>query len=350
MGPKICLIPKNNASDSNVRITRVNVIDLDFVNLGDLLFEFETSKTTIEVHSEFEGFVKVNINEGQVYNVGFEALHFFESIESIASFDIYDCSRIVSVDKSVNTIFSKKALSVIKKYNIDTNDILSNYQNKEFISEKDVLIILEKSKKRYQSGSIKFLEHDIIIFGAGGHASQCLEIIEESNYIFRGYVANKYEEEFESLVLGSDFEDLKLMHSDGLRNIVIGFGQLDNLEARYKLYSQLKEKGFVLPNLISKQASVSKYLKLAENTGVQIFQGAVIGPNVVLRDNVVVNSNSTVSHNSIIGVGSFIAPGAILAGSVVVGDFALVGMGATIYMNVSINAHKIIPNGTNVFE
>lgn len=350
MDKKVCLIPKNNASDTEVKISRVKVIDLDYVNVGDLLFEFETSKAAIEVHSEFEGFVKVLIKEDEVYDVGFEAFRFFDSIQSIDSFDFNDCNLTVSSGNSLKSVLSKKALSLINKNNLVVSDILDKYGNQEFISEKDILKILEESQKKYQAGSIEFQENDIVIFGAGGHALQCLEIVEEGDFIFRGYVANKYEEEFESLVLGSDLEDLKLMRSDGLRNIVIGFGQLENLEARYKLYSQLKEEGFVLPNLISKQASISRYLKLTENSGVQIFQGAVVGPKVQLMDSVVLNSNSTVSHHCIIGAGSFIAPGAILAGSVVVGDFALIGMGATIYMNVSIDAHKIIPNGTNVFE
>ena len=350
MDKKVCLIPKNNASDTEVKISRINVIDLDYVNVGDLLFEFETSKAAIEVHSEFEGFVKVLINEGELYDVGFEAFRFFDSIQSIDSFDFNDCNLTVSSGNSSKNVFSKKALSLINKNNLVISDILDKYGNQEFISEKDILKILEQSQKKYQAGSIEFQENDIVIFGAGGHALQCLEIVEESDFNFRGYLANKYEEEFESLVLGSDLEDLKLMRSDGLRNIVIGFGQLENLEARYKLYSQLKEEGFVLPNLISKQATISRYLRLTENSGVQIFQGSVVGPKVQLMESVVLNSNSTVSHHCIIGAGSFIAPGAILAGSVVVGDFALIGMGATIYMDVSIDAHKIIPNGTNVFE
>jgi acetyltransferase-like isoleucine patch superfamily enzyme len=350
MDSKICVIPKNNASDVNVRITNVSAIDFNFVQIGDLLFEFETSKATFEVHSEFEGFVTVDIKEGESYEVGFPAIRFFDNIELIGSTIVDNGNHVFPSSSLGNAIFSKKAMILIEKYNLDPNEINLKCQNKEFITENDVHLILNQVNNKYCPGSIKFEDKDIVIYGTGGHAMQCLEIVEESDFVLRGYVANKYDKEFENLLLGFDVEDLKLMRADGLKNIVIGFGQLENLEARFKLYSQLKMEGFVLPNLISKQSSISRHLKVTENTGVQIFQGAVVGPQVVIKDNVVLNSNSTVSHHCIIGNGSFISPGAILAGSVKVGDFALIGMGVTVYMNVSIESYKIITNGTDVFE
>ena len=348
MDTKICLIPKNNASDSDVRVTRIVAVDLNYVHIGDLLFEFETSKASFEVHSEFEGYIKVNIKEGELYQVGFSAISFFDNIESINTKYIDNGSNVFSSNNFQENLFSKKALNVIHKFNLDPGEILMKCPNKEFITEKDVINILNGTMKKYILGSIEFNDQDIVIFGTGGHALQCLDIVEDSEFVLRGYLSNKYEKEFENLILGSDVEDLKLMQSDGLKNVVIGFGQLDNLEARFKLYAQLKREGFVLPNLISKQAAVSRRIRIIENTGIQIFQGAVVGPHVLLNESVVLNSNSTVSHNCVIGNGSFIAPGAILAGRVTIGDFALIGMGATLYMDVAIETKKIIPNGTNV--
>ena len=45
-------IPRENANDDNVTITAIHVKNHQEVKKSDTLFEFETSKTVIEVESE----------------------------------------------------------------------------------------------------------------------------------------------------------------------------------------------------------------------------------------------------------------------------------------------------------
>ena len=348
MGKKVCLIPKSNASDSQVKIVKIYFKNEDYAKIGDLLFEFETSKATFEVFSETEGYINIKISEEQVCETGSEAIEFFENLdELIASKNLISKENDETFSKS-NLVFSKKALKLLEENHVDFNLFILKHSNKSFITEEIVQAFITNRSMVYLPGSRKFNERDIVIFGAGGHALQCLEIINDSEYDFKGFVANKFDDEYLELILGTTIDDLTNMFNDGLKNIVIGFGLLDDLKKRTDIFHKLREIGFRTPNLISKSSSVSSLTNIPENIGVQIFQGAVIGPKVNLNENIVINSNATISHHCNINDGAFIAPGAILAGSVIIGKYALIGMGATLYMNVIIPEKKIIQNNSNI--
>jgi sugar O-acyltransferase (sialic acid O-acetyltransferase NeuD family) len=345
MGNFKFLIPKDNASDSSVKIGDIYVSNFKFVEIGDLIFDYETSKANFEVHTENRGFINFNIQAENVINTGEIAFELFEKLED----------AIKSAEKKINTSISfseskisKKAEKIINDKGVDIVELTNHFNNKDFISEADVLEYLNIDHK-YSLGSLSFEKNDIVIFGAGGHALQCLEIILNSEYRFRGFIANEFHEEFRENIIGSTIDDLFLMKNDGLSNVVIGFGLLQNLKKKNEIFNNLLNQGFNLPNLISSSASISSFTNIPECSGIQILQGAVIGPRVDLEKNVIINSNATVSHHCKISSGCFIAPGAILAGGVLVEKYSLIGMGSTIYMNIVIPECSIIQNNSNIF-
>jgi len=350
MGTKVCVIPKNNASDDNVRVTRIYFENGSFVHKGDLLFEFETSKATFDVFSEISGFALFHVKEGRSYPTGFQAVIFFTTMDGYNSVvPVINESLNLSELAGGDVVFSRKAIKYIEENKIDITIFKDFNPENGVISERDVINYHRPSTNSYKLGSQRFSDTDIIIFGAGGHALQCLDIIEESNYNFKGFVAESYEEKFAHLAIGSTLNDILLMNKEGLKNVAIGFGLLENLELRFNFYEQLLAAGLRIPSLISKSACISPRCEIDKNYGIQVFQGAVIGPDVLLEENVVVNSNATVSHHCHLHRGAFVAPGAILAGNVEVGEYSLIGMGVTIFMKVKISSRSIIKNGANVF-
>ena len=63
-------IPKDGASDNVVLISEAFKKNGDYVNIDDLLFEYETSKAVFEILSEYEGYIYFNKVAGEEINVG----------------------------------------------------------------------------------------------------------------------------------------------------------------------------------------------------------------------------------------------------------------------------------------
>ena len=143
-------------------------------------------------------------------------------------------------------------------------------------------------------------------------------------------------------------EDLKTIFEEGVKNAAIGFGALHKPEIRQEIFDELKEIGYLLPNLIHPTAILEPSVTLGE--GNQIMAGAIVGSSVIVGNNCIINSGSITSHDSILDNNVHLTPGAILAGTVKVGDNTIIGMGATIYMKVKIGNNVIIPNGSDIIS
>ena len=74
---------------------------------------------------------------------------------------------------SSDRVISKKAKILIDKYNINVDSI-----DDEIISEKVVIEYIEKVNPK-EKVKYSFKENDIVIYGIGGHAGMCIDIIKK---------------------------------------------------------------------------------------------------------------------------------------------------------------------------
>ena len=230
-----------------------------------------------------------------------------------------------------NKLISKKAMELIKKHNLDVGDFQS-----EFINENLVLDYIGKSKSEFIFPDEIFNDEDLIIYGIGGHAGMCIDIISSQNrYNLKGFIDDSHTED-ENYGLGyyGGYDNINKLHDMGLKNIIIGMGMLNNLRMREKIYDSLKRK-FTIPTIMHSSSIIENSAKIMP--GSQIMAGSIIGSNVHINENCIINSGSIVSHNSIIGKSSHITPGATIAGHVNIGERVLVGMCATIYISCTIS-------------
>lgn len=314
-----------NASDNSVRITELYFKNEDEVKIGDLVISYETSKADFDVEAENDGFIYFSCKKDDQIEVGEEIFKISKSKISEKKLKIQNSKIEISA----------KAKKLINKYDIDISKLKG-----DIILEKDIIPLIKFDNQNYN-----FKKNDLLIFGIGGHAKMCIDIINKNNnYNLVGYVAdtaNSSTSEYYNLKYfgtQNSFEDLK---KRGLKNMILGIGLIGNLQLRQKLHEKIK-KYFDIPIIIHESAIIESTSKIKQGT--QVFAGAIVGSHSSIGENCIINSNSVISHDCIIGNHTHITPSATIAGNVIVGERVTIGMNASIYLNSKIADDTIIKN------
>ncbi len=187
------------------------------------------------------------------------------------------------------------------------------------------------------------IKKKILIYGAGGHARSCIEVIESQNrYKIIGLVGKEQELNKKVLgykVIGSD-KDLKKIKKI-TKNIVNGIGSVRTNLVRKKIFLKLKSIGFNFPQIFASTSYVSDKAKIAEGT--IIFHKAFINAGVFIGKNCIINSGSIIEHDSIISDHCNISTSVTINGNVKVGSNSFVGSGSKIIQSANISKNSLIP-------
>ena len=194
----------------------------------------------------------------------------------------------------------------------------------------------------------------VLIFGCGGHAVSCFEVLKCEGHEIAGFV-KKSDETLDKkniikfnlsrqIPVFSETDDLKKISSKA----VIGIGQIKTCEPRKNLFKKLSLDGFDLINVISSQANLSKYTSLGK--GVFIFKEAIINANVSIGNNCIINTGSIIEHDCNISNDCHVSVGSIINGNVDVGAGTFIGSGAVIKNGISIGDSCVISAGKYVSE
>ena len=101
---------------------------------------------------------------------------------------------------------------------------------------------------------------EIILIGAGGHASSCIDVIEKTkNYKIAGFIEKNVTNvnSFNGYpILGSD-KDLSSLRKKYTK-VHISIGQIKNYKSRLKIYEIVKDLNFELPVIVSPKSYVSQ--------------------------------------------------------------------------------------------
>jgi len=196
------------------------------------------------------------------------------------------------------------------------------------------------------------IKKNILIFGASGHSSVIIDIIEKTtDYHIIGYIdndINKQNSEFLGYKILGTQKDLisickKYQVSKGL--IAIGNNWIR------ELVSDLIEKeysNFEFISIIHPSAQIAKRVKI--DKGSVVMAGVVINSNVEIGKHCIINSSSVIEHNCVIKDFSSLAPGVIIGGSVNIGKSTAISIGAVIKNNINIGNCTVIGAGATVLN
>jgi len=177
----------------------------------------------------------------------------------------------------------------------------------------------------------------ILLIGGGGHCKAVIDVIEqEKRYSIAGIIDKKEligQEILGYKIIGCD-DDLEELFKEYTYALVT-IGQIKSNGLRVKLFTTLKEIGFVLPTIISPLAYVSKYAHLDEGT--VVMHHALINADASVDKNCIINSKALIEHDSIVESHCHISTGVIVNGGVIVKSNSFIGSNTTTKEYIEIN-------------
>lgn len=190
----------------------------------------------------------------------------------------------------------------------------------------------------------------IVVVGGGGQGKVIINAIKKNDkYEILGYtdLIDK------GLVLGARFLGTDKVLPDILKahkncKAVIGVGSVQISNKRQEIYKMLKEIGFELPVIISKDAIVNEEVSIGE--GAVILEESVINVSSNIGKCVIVNTGAIIEHDCIVGDFAHVAVGAIISGGVQVGDNCIIGVGARVIQYKKIAKNCLIAAGSVVIK
>jgi sugar O-acyltransferase (sialic acid O-acetyltransferase NeuD family) len=377
------VVPRDNVSDERYLLLAWAAPAGGDIAAGDVLGEFETSKSVFELPAEHAGVFHPLAEEGTQVAVGQVVAVIADrqltedelaamspaagtppepaadaAGDAAAAVDTPADGERRSPAADVSGVrFSKAAEALITEHRIDR----SHFAGLGLVRGSDVELHLARVSTRstatgpdHRPGTLpaQVRGSAIVIFGAGGHAKMILDLLAELRcFQVVGLLdpGVKNGQRFHGhRVLGPDSEDeLARLRSQGVRLAVNAVGGLTNRPLRPAIYDRIRTAGFGLPTLVHPKAAVDASAQLGE--GAQVLAGAYVGASSVVGDDCIINNGTVIAHDCTIADHAHIAPGAILAGGVTIGRNTLVGMGASIYLGVTVGTNVIIANGVDVF-
>lgn len=194
---------------------------------------------------------------------------------------------------------------------------------------------------------------DLIVIGAGGHASSLLSAWELSlgtPHVGAFVVPVHGNETCLPSAYGGKIADSweGLLPLIDTHVVVNGIGVSVGAQRRFSAMEEARQLGFNSTGFFSSHAIVSPYSRV--DLDVQVFPGAHVGPRSRVLSGSVINTGSILEHDASIGLGCFVGPGAVICGDVTIGDFCEIGASATILPGVVIGSNSRVGAGAVVTE
>ena len=141
-------------------------------------------------------------------------------------------------------------------------------------------------------------------------------------------------------------DQLETLHDKGIKYAFVTLGSVGNPDNRIRLFEMLKQIGFEIPVIISKDAMVDESVEIEDGT--VIMPGAIINPGTEIGKNCIINTGAIIDHDCMIGDHVHIAPGVTLSGSVKIGSRSHIGTGASVIHGIEIGSRVIAGAGSVV--
>jgi acetyltransferase EpsM len=344
--PTPVTIPLINPNEPDALLAALYVASGQRLAKGDKLCTLETTKSTVELTADRDGYVV-----GLRHTVG-ETVHTGEILAYLAdSADwLPPTQPTTPVEPDTHPFedlrISQPALILAQQYNID----LSQFSNEVFITEKMIQAKIRRhTMPEHMLKAGQFEPNAIIIYGGGGHGKALIDLIRMlSIYPIAGIVDDGISVDSRIMgvqVLGGSTILEKLI-AIGVHLAANAVGGIGNIASRINVFEHLAKTGFSCPTLVHPTAFVEPSATLSD--GVQVMPHTYIGSDARVGFGAIINTGAIVSHDCTVGEYANLSPGAILAGEVSVGDAALVGMGVTVNLRVQIGSRARIGNGATV--
>lgn len=355
MEPKVkaITIPLLNPNEPDSLVVHLAIEEGQYVSKGSVLCVLETTKSTVEVLAEIDGYIiSLQVSENDFAHAGSLLCYLAQSEDwqpeisnKILSRDS-EFSQDNRPDSNVpqGLRITNPALRLATSKKLD----LSLLPKDQIVTTEFVEEILKQTTKPVII-SKKIDTRKLIVYGGGGHGKSIIEAIRsQSVYEIVGVIDD-------GLVAGDRILDIEILGGSkvladlldkGIGQAVNAIGGIGDIKSRIQVFELIMDNGFSCPTVAHASAVIEPSAEIA--SGVQILPLSYVGSAASIGFGVIINTSAVVSHDCSLADYVNISPGAMLAGGVEIGYGTLIGMGVTINLNVSIGENVRIGNGATV--
>lgn len=351
------IAPMLSVNEPEAQVVKIFVGIGRKVGAGDPLCVLETTKATIEVEAEVDGYIySVLLTKGQHVSAG--AVLFEMSSEPPT--EPLAVSPVASVAKSdaepslpEGLLITKKGLRLAKELGVGLDALPLGVMVTETmvreLSAKAVRSAFADQQDSLSDIRPLFDANKLVIYGAGGHAKTIVDLVRQANhYQMVGIVADPppVVSDISGVPTLGGQDVLESVYEKGCRLMINAVGATSRNRMRLEIFVRMAKRGFAFPRIVHPKAVVEPSAELA--AGVQVFGMALVGSSVRVGFGAIINTGAIVSHDCKIGDLAHLTPGVVLAGGVEVGTGALIGMGVTTALEVKIGEWARVGNGARI--
>jgi sugar O-acyltransferase (sialic acid O-acetyltransferase NeuD family) len=340
--------PLVNTNEPEAEVIELNLRPFSRIARGEVVCVLETSKATMEVESEHDGWVgEVRIALHDRVTAGDLICEVFDAEPAPAPAEA--AAPAADGGQAARPRLTRKAEAMARAAGVD----LSALPTDRFITERDILALVGEPQPAPaglgEAVLSRIRPNSVVIFGGGGLARDLIDSMRTRRELEALCVVDDRLEPGQEVlgvpVVGGR-DRLDALVEAGVRLAVCAVGGIGAIQVRIDIFEALERAGLQLATLVDRGAMVAPSATLAP--GAQLFPGAVASSGAVIGRGALINTGAIVSHDCRIGDYSHIAPGAILAGDVTVGEATLIGMGVTATLGCRIGSRCIVGNGSAV--
>lgn len=182
----------------------------------------------------------------------------------------------------------------------------------------------------------------IILIGGGGHCKSVIDVIEQEGQFEIVGIVDKPE------FFGSDILGYSVIGNDSdlgflikkCKYALVTVGQIKSPLLRIRLFELAEKSGFILPNIISPRAYVSKYAAVGKGT--IIMHDALVNANTQIGENCIINSKALIEHDCSISNHCHISTSATINGGAIVKSGSFIGSGTITKESIIIGKNSFI--------
>lgn len=337
--------PLVNPNEPESQVVELGVEPFAAVSEGQLVCTLETSKSTVDVESEHEGFC------GEVHVALFDRIDAGQLI-----CEVFDQVPAASQEGAgaatagAGPRMTRKAEQLASELGVDVTLLPTD----RFVTEREVreLAAAQGPGVELDPAIVAAIgERSVAVYGGGGFGRSLIDVIVAMDGLDAACVID------DGLPPGSDVlgvsvaggvAALPALAEHGLALAVNAVGAIGRIQNRVKVSQRIAESGLRMATLVDPSAAVAASATLAE--GAAVLPQATVWSSATVGRGAIVNTGAIVSHDCHVGDHVHLAPGAILAGHVEVGEATLVGMAVTTRPGLRIGAGAIVGNGAVLTE
>lgn len=360
-------MPGVNANEDSAMLVRWMVDEGTAVKKGQLVCEIETTKSTVEIEAEADGFLVPIAPAGASQQVG-------APIAVIKTDLAADHAHLLSADgtpaKEAEKRWTKKAFIVARRLGIDI-EALAKAKPGTTLTEADVLAAQDGAPSpapaqpaeraapapaapqpvapRAYLGLGQHFERVLLIGGAGGAGAIAVEaILRTSHQRPAGIIDTNPKTHGQTIhgvpVLG-DRTSIPALWAEGrFDGAIILF--TDDIDDRAELFDSLVGEGVRMTNVIDPSVSIRSDVKMG--VGNTIMSNGFIAAGAEIGNNNFFASHNVIEHHSTVGDHNAFGPRCTACGRVTIGNFIRFGMHVGIEPYLTVGDRCIVASGTTL--